>query len=157
MLNRNYLFSLKVLIPSNHPNFGEQVHISTNENPIKTFTNHPFSSVNPIIFPEANLQFNVSTVKVNFPNIFKLTVFHNISLYQTGSNIQAENIPTYIYCDTVIDSNKNKSIYIVNLKSNFFTTPLSTAPANLLSFFLEGLKRTKINISKTRETLYIQS
>jgi hypothetical protein len=128
----------------NHPNFGEKVHISANDTLIKTFSNHPYSFVNPTIFSEAKLQFNVSTVQVNYPITFKLKVSHNISSYKNRSNISFENIPTFIYYDTVIDSNKNKSTYIVKLESNFFTTfPLSTFPADLLPLLLEDIKKNK--------------
>jgi hypothetical protein len=100
------------------------------------------SSVDPTIFPEAKLQFNVPTFKVNYLITFKPKVSHNISPYKAGSNIPAENIPTFIYCDTVIDLNKNESTY--NLESNFFTTsPLSTFPADLLPPFLEEIKKNK--------------
>jgi hypothetical protein len=131
-------------ITPNHPNFGEKVHISTNGTPIKTFTNHLYSSINPTIFPKAKLQFNILTVQVNYPISFKPKVSYNISPYKTGSNIPAENISTFIYCDTVIDPNKNKSSYIVNLESNFFTTSsLSTFPTDLLSLSLEEIKKNK--------------
>jgi hypothetical protein len=49
-------------ITPNHLNFSEKIHISANGTPIKTFTNHPFSSIDPTIFPKAKLQFNVPTV-----------------------------------------------------------------------------------------------
>jgi hypothetical protein len=128
----------------NHPNFGEKVHISDNGTPIKTFSNCPFSSVDPIIFPKTKLQFNVPTIKINYPTTFKPKVSHNISSYKQGSNITTENIPIYIYCNTVIDPNKNESTYIVNLKSNFYTTfPLFTSPADLLLSFLEIRKNKK--------------
>jgi hypothetical protein len=125
-------------------NFGEKVHISANGTPIKTFTNRPFSSINPIIFPKAKLQFNISTVQINYPISFKPKVSHNVSPYKFGSNIPSENILTYIYCDTVVDPNKNEATYIVNLESNFFTTfPLSTSPADLLPPSLEDIKKNK--------------
>jgi hypothetical protein len=128
----------------NHPNFSEKVHLSANDTPIKTFSNRPYSSVDITIFPEAKLQFNVPTVKVNYLITFKPKVSHNISSYKAGSNIPAENIPTFIYCNTVIDPNKNESTYIVNLESNFFTTsPLSTSPADLLLSSLEEIKKNK--------------
>jgi hypothetical protein len=131
-------------ITPNHPKFGEKVHLSANGTPIKTFSNQPFSLINPTIFPEAKLQFNVPTVKVNYPIFFNPKVSHNISPYRAGSNIPVENIPTFIYCDTVIDSNKNESTYIVNLESNFFTTsPLSISLADLLPPFLEEIKKNK--------------
>jgi hypothetical protein len=131
-------------ITPNHSNFDEKVHISANGIPIKTFSNHPYSSVDPTIFPEAKLQFNVPTVQVNYSITFKPKVSHNISSYKTGFNISSENISTFIYCDTVIDSNKNESTYIVNLESNFFTTsPLSTFPVDLLPSSLEDIKKNK--------------
>jgi hypothetical protein len=147
----------RLSVTSNCPKFGEKIHISVNSIPIKTFTNSLFSSIDPIIFPKAKLQFNVPIVKVTFPPSFKLTVFHNISSYQQESNIHVENIPTYIYCDTIQDPNKNKSIYIVNLESNFFTTSLlSTVSADLLLFSLEKIKKTRINVSKIEKTLYVR-
>jgi hypothetical protein len=129
----------------------ERIDISANGTPIKTIFNRPFFSVDLIIFPEAKLQFNVPTVKINYLTTFKSTVSHNtssykhnISSYKPSSNIQAENISTYIYCDTVIDSNKNESTYIVNLESNFFTTfLLSTFSADLLPSSLEEIKKNK--------------
>jgi hypothetical protein len=131
-------------VTPNHPNFSERVHISENGTSIKTFANCSFSFVNPTIFSEAKLQFNVSMIKINYPITFKPKVSHNISSYKPGSNIQAENIPTYIYCDTVVDPNKNESTYIVNLESNFFTTsPLSTSPADLLPLSLEKIKKNR--------------
>jgi hypothetical protein len=143
-INQNLQNTAKPNIMPNHPNFSEKVHISANSTPIKTFTNRPFSSINPIIFPEAKLQFNVPTVQVNYPIHFKPKVSHNISPYKFSSNIPSENIPTYIYCDTVTDENKNEATYIVNLESNFFTTsPLSTSPADLLPPFLEEIKKNK--------------
>jgi hypothetical protein len=69
---------------------------------------------------------------------------YNISPYKPSSNIQAENISIYIYYDTVIDPNKNESIYIVNLESNFFTTSLlSTSSTDLLPLSLEEIKKNK--------------
>jgi hypothetical protein len=134
----------KFNVTSNRLNFSEKVHISVNSIPIKIFSNRPYSSVDPTIFSKTKLQFNVPTVQVNYPITFKPKVSHNISPYKTGSNIPAENIFTFIYCDTVIDSNKNESTYIVNLKSNFFTTsPLFTSPADLLPFSLEEIKKNK--------------
>jgi hypothetical protein len=131
-------------ITPNHPNFSERVHISANGTPIKTFTNRPFSTIDPTIFPKAKLQFNVPTVQVNYPIHFKPKVSHNISSYNFGSNIPSENISTYIYCDIVTDPNKNEATYIVNLEFNFFTTsPLSTSPADLLSLSLEDIKKNK--------------
>jgi hypothetical protein len=128
----------------NYLNFGEKIHISANGTPIKIFSNRLYSSVDPTIFFETKLQFNVSTVKVNYPITFKPKVFHNISPYKTGSNIPAENISTFIYCDMVIDSNKNESTYIVNLESNFFTTsPFFTSPVDLLPSSLEDIKKNK--------------
>jgi hypothetical protein len=128
----------------NRPNFSEKVHLSTNGTSIKTFSNHPFSSIDPTIFPKTRLQFNVPTVKVNYPIFFKPKVSHNISSYKAGSNISVENIPTFIYCDTVINSNKSESTYIINLQSNFFTTsPLSTSLADLLLPSLEDIKKNK--------------
>jgi hypothetical protein len=128
----------------NHSNFGEKVHLSANGILIKTFSNRLFSSIDLTIFPEARLQFNVPTVKVNYPISFKPKVSHNISSYKAGSNIPVENILTFIYCDIVINSNKNKSTYVVNLESNFFTTSLlSTSLADLLSPFLEDIKKNK--------------
>jgi hypothetical protein len=131
-------------ITPNHPNFGEKIHISANGTPIKTFANYPFFSIDLTIFPKARLQFNVSTVQVNYPISFKPKVSHNISPYKFRFNIPSENILTFIYCDTVNDPNKNKVTYIVNLESNFFTTsPLSTSPANLLPLSLEEIKKNK--------------
>jgi hypothetical protein len=131
-------------ITPNHPNFGEKVHISANGTPIKTFANCPFSSVDPTIFPKVKLQFNVPTIQVNYPIFFKPKVFHNVSPYKYESNIPLENILTYIYCDTVVNPNKNEATYIMNLESNFFTTsPLSTSPADLLPLFLEDIKKNK--------------
>jgi hypothetical protein len=100
-INQNLQNTTKPNVMPNRPNFGEKVHISANGTLIKTFANHLFSSIDPIIFPEAKLQFNVSTVQVNYPIHFKLKVSYNISPYKFGSNIPSENIPTYIYCDTV--------------------------------------------------------
>jgi hypothetical protein len=135
----------------NHPNFGEKVHLSANGIPIKTFSYHPFFSVDLIIFSKVRLQFNVPTVKINYPISFKPKVSHNITLYRVESNISVENITTFIYCDTVIDSNKNESTYIVNLESNFFTTsPLSTSLADLLLSFLEDIKKNKDKCFKDR-------
>jgi hypothetical protein len=134
----------KPSVTSNHPNFGKKMYISANGTPIKTFTNYLFFSVDSIIFPEAKLQFNILTVQVNYPNTFNSKVSHNVSSYKTGSNIPAENISTFIYCDMIIDSNKNESTYIVNLESNFFTTsPLSTFLTDLLLFSLEDIKKNK--------------
>jgi hypothetical protein len=131
-------------ITPNHPNFGEKVHISANGTLIKTFANRLFSSIDPTIFPKARLQFNVPTVQVNYPISFKPKVFHNILPYKSGSNIPAENILTFIYCDIVTDPNKNEVTYIVNLESNFFTTsPLSTSLADLLPSSLEEIKKNK--------------
>jgi hypothetical protein len=141
-------------VTPNHLKFGEKVHLSANGTPIKTFSNWPYSFIDPTIFPETRLQFNVPTVKINYPIFFNPKVSHNISSYKAGSNIPAENIPIFIYCDTVIDSNKNESTYIVNLESNFFTTsPLSTSSADLLPPSLEKSKRTKINASRMEEIL----
>jgi hypothetical protein len=42
-------------VTSNYLNFDERIHISVNGTLIKTFANHPFFSVNPIIFPKAKL------------------------------------------------------------------------------------------------------
>jgi hypothetical protein len=81
-------------ITPNYPNFGEKVHISDNGTPIKTFANHSFFSIDPIIFPEAKLQFNVLTVKVNYLITFKPKVFHNISPYQIYK--PKIYLPTYI-------------------------------------------------------------
>jgi hypothetical protein len=126
----------------NRPNFDEKVHLSANGTPIKTFTNRPFFFIDPTIFPKAKLQFNISTVQVNYPIHFNVS--HNVSSYKFRSNIPSENIPTYIYCDTVTDPNKNEATYIVNLESNFFTTsPLSTSPADLLLSSLEDIKKNK--------------
>jgi hypothetical protein len=128
----------------NHLKFGEKVHISVNGILIKTFSNRPYFSIDPTIFPKTKLQFNVPTVQVNYPITFKPKVSHNIYPYKTGSNIPSENIPTFIYCNTVINPNKNESTYIVNLESNFFTTsPLSTSPADLLPLSLEDIKKNK--------------
>jgi hypothetical protein len=128
----------------NHPNFGKKIHLSANGTPIKTFANRPFSSIDPIIFPEAKLQFNVPTVQVNYPIHFKPNISYNVSLYKFGSNIPSENIPTYIYCDIVTNPNKNEATYIVNLESNFFTTsPLSTSPADLLPPSFKDIKKNK--------------
>jgi hypothetical protein len=74
-------------ITSNHPKFSEKIHIGTNSNPIKNFSNCPFSSIDPTIFPKAKLQFNIPTVKFTFPLSFKLTITYNISPYQPGFNI----------------------------------------------------------------------
>jgi hypothetical protein len=109
-LQNNISSTTKPDIMPNHPNFGEKVHISANGTPIKTFANCPFSSVDPIIFPKAKLQFNIPTVQVNYLTSFKPKVSHNISPYKFGSNIPSENILTYIYCDTVVDPNKNEAI-----------------------------------------------
>jgi hypothetical protein len=100
-------------VTPNHPNFGEKVHLSANGTPIKTFSNILYSSIDPTIFPEARLQFNVPTVKVNYPISFNPKVSHNISLYRAGSNIPAENIPTFIYCDTVIERNFIRSLIVL--------------------------------------------
>jgi hypothetical protein len=128
----------------NHPNFSKKVHISTNGISIKTFTNRPYFSINPTIFLEAKLQFNIPTIQVNYPIFFKPKVSHNISPYKARSNISAENIFTFIYYDTVVNFNKNESTYIMNLESNFFTTsPLSTSPADLLSSLLKEIKKNK--------------
>jgi hypothetical protein len=142
-------------ITPNHPNFGEKVYISNNGTPIKTFANHPFFSIDLTIFFEAKLQFNVPTVKINYLITFKPKISHNISLYKQDSNIPTKNIPTYIYCDMVIDPNKNESIYVVNLESNFYTTSLFfTSPVDLLLLSLEEIKRIKTNVLKTRGILY---
>jgi low affinity Fe/Cu permease len=131
-------------VTPNCPNFGEKVYISANGTPIKTFVNRPFFFIDPTIFPKAKFQFNVPTVQVNYPIHFKPNVSHNVSPYKFRFNIPSENIPTYIYCDTVTDLNKNEATYIVNLESNFFTTsPLSTSLADLLSSFLEDIKKNK--------------
>jgi hypothetical protein len=53
-------------VTSNHPTFGERVHISANDIPIKTFSNCPFSSVDPIIFLEAKLQCQISSQHLPF-------------------------------------------------------------------------------------------
>jgi hypothetical protein len=129
-INQNLSSSTKKpSVTSNLPNFGKRVHISANGTPTKTFSNRSFSLVDSTIFPEAKLQFNIPTVKINYPLTFKLKVSHNTSLYninvnpyKQGTSISVENIPTYIYCDTVTDPNKNESTYIINLESNFFTT-----------------------------------
>jgi hypothetical protein len=42
-------------VTPNHLNFGEKVHLSANDTPIKTFSNRPYSSIDPTIFPEARL------------------------------------------------------------------------------------------------------
>jgi hypothetical protein len=134
----------KSIVTPNHLNFGERVRISANGTPIKTFANHLFSSIDPTIFSKAKLQFNVPTIQVNYPIHFKPKVSYNVSPYKFGSNIPSENIPTYIYCDTITDLNKNEATYIVNLESNFFTiSPLSTSPADLLSPFLKEIKKNK--------------
>jgi hypothetical protein len=134
---------------SNLSNFGKRGHINTNSTPIKTFFNHSFSSIDSTIFSEVKLQFNIPTVKINYPLTFKPNISHNTSLYncninsyKQGSNISSENIPTYY--NTVTDSNKNKSTYIINLESNYFTTfPLFTSPADLLPLSLEKIKKNK--------------
>jgi hypothetical protein len=69
-------------VNSNHLKFGERIDISANSTPIKTFSNHSFSSIDLTIFPETKLQFNVPTVKVTFLPSFKPKVTHNISSYQ---------------------------------------------------------------------------
>jgi hypothetical protein len=118
---QSFSSTTKSNVTPNHPNFGEKIYISANDTPIKTFTNRPYSFIDPIIFPEAKLQFNVSTVQVNYLTSFKPKVSHNISSYKAGSNIPVEN-----------------------LESNFFTTsPLFTSLTDLLPSSLEEIKKNK--------------
>jgi hypothetical protein len=86
-INQNLPSSTKKpSVTSNLPNFRERIHISANGTPIKTFSNRSFSSVDPKIFPEAKLQFNVPTGKINYPLTFKPKVFHNTSSYNININ-----------------------------------------------------------------------